>query len=121
MKDMMIGFDPEFDTDALEALMELAEMPGQCIEHPEFMGNSPYSDYSMTPAMFADEYDLLMEGHPDTDFWEAYVTGNDEELRYVELICKNGVKATDKQSFIQHWDDEKITIVLYENDDELIP
>lgn len=120
MKDMMIGFDPEFDTDALETLMELAEMPGQCIEHPEFMGNSPYSDYSMTPAMFADEYDLLMEGHPDTDFWEAYVTGNDEELRYVELICKNGVKATDKQSFIQHWDDEKITIVLYENDDELI-
>ena len=55
----MVAFSPENDMAALDALMELAEAPGQCIKHPEFIENYPGSDYVMTPAMFADEYDLV--------------------------------------------------------------
>ena len=113
----MVAFNPEFDTDVLNALMELAHMPGQCIKHPEFIENYPGSDYVMTPAMLSDEYDLVMS-NPDNDFWDVYVVEEDEPC-CVEIICPHGVEATDRQSFIQHWDDGEITIVMYKNDDEL--
>ena len=115
----MVAFNPENDMAALDALLELAEAPGQCIKHPEFIENYPGSYYVMTPAMLADEYDLVME-NPDKDFWDVYVVEEDAEPCCVEIICPYGVEATDRQSFIQHWDDGEITIVMYKNDDEFI-
>lgn len=116
----MIDFNPEFDAAALDALMELAGRPGQYIEHPEFEGTVRYDYYSMTPAMFAEEYNLTMECEPGGVFWESYVTENNiEPPRYVDLICRSGVDSKDRQFFIQHWDDGEVTIVLYENDDRL--
>lgn len=114
----MVAFNPENDMAALDALMELAEASGQCIKHPEFIENYPGSDYVMTPAMFADEYDLVMSDNPDGDFWDIYVGGEDGAPCCVEIVCPHG-EVTDKESFIQHWDDGEVTIVLYVNDDEL--
>lgn len=114
----MVAFNPENDTAALDALMELTEAPGQCIKHPEFIENYPGSDYVMTPAMYADEYDLVMSGNPDGDFWDIYVVTGDRVPCCVEIICP--YDNVTRESFIQHWDDGKITIVMYKNDDEFI-